>query len=87
MKIIKIAIATAAIMGLSSLAAIAEDVTTTTTTHQTETAPGPGVTVGVPGVVGVRVGAPPVDTGCTTKSRTTTDTDSGNSATVTKSNC
>jgi hypothetical protein len=62
-------------------------VTTTTTTHQTENAPGPGVTVGVPGVVGVHVGAPPVETGCTTKSKTTTDTDAGESASVTKSNC
>jgi hypothetical protein len=50
-------------------------------------APGPRVTVCVPGVVGVHVGAPPVETGCTTKSKTTTDTDTGESASVTKSNC
>jgi hypothetical protein len=41
----------------------------------------------VPGVVGVHVGAPPVETGCTTKSKTTTDTDTGESASVSKSNC
>jgi hypothetical protein len=86
MKTITIAIAAAALFALSG-AAIAEDVTTTTTQHETTTVPGPGVTVGVPGVAGVHVGAPPVETGCTTKSKTTTDTDSGELASVTKSNC
>ena len=88
MRMIKIAIAAVAIVALSGAAAIAEDTTTTTTTtHQTETVPGPGVNVGVPGVVGVHVGAPPVETGCTTKSKTTTDNDTGESASVSKSNC
>jgi hypothetical protein len=87
MKTFKIAIAAAAIVALSGAAAIAEDVTTTTTQHETTTVPGPGVTVGVPGVAGVHVGGPPVETGCTTKSKTTTDTDTGDSASVTKSNC
>jgi hypothetical protein len=86
MKTLTIAFAAAAIFALSG-AAIAEDMTTTTTTHERTTVPGPGVTVGVPGVVGVHVGAPPVETGCTTKTRTTTDTDTGDSATVSKSNC
>jgi hypothetical protein len=74
-------------VALSGVAAVAEDVTTTTTTHETTTAPGPGVSVGVPGVVGVHVGGPPVETGCTTKRRTTTDNETGDSATVSKSNC
>jgi hypothetical protein len=87
MNTFKIAIAAAAIVALSGAAAIAEDVTNTTTQHETTTAPGPGVTVGVPGVAGVHVGGPPVETGCTTKSKTTTDTDTGDSASVTKSNC
>jgi hypothetical protein len=87
MKTIKTAIAAAALVALSGVAVMAEDVTTTTTTHETTTAPGPGVTVGVPGVVGVHVGAPPVETGCTTKRKTTTDTDTGDSASVTKSDC
>ena len=86
MKTLAIAFAAAAIFALSG-AAIAEDMTTTTTTHERTTVPGPGVTVGVPGVVGVHVGAPPVETGCTTKRKTTTDTDTGDSASVTKSNC
>jgi hypothetical protein len=86
MKTRTIAFATAAIFALSG-AAIAEDVTSTTTTHENTVAPGPGATVGVPGVVGVHVGAPPVETGCTTKTRTTTDTDTGDSASVSKSNC
>jgi hypothetical protein len=30
---------------------------------------------------------PPVDTGCTTKTRTDTDNETGDSASVTKSNC
>ncbi len=87
MKSLKIAVAAAAIVALSGAAAMAQDVTTTTTTHHTETAPGPGVNVGVPGVVGVHVGGPPEERGCTTKSRTTTDTETGDSASVTKSNC
>ncbi len=87
MKTATIAFTAAAILALSGAAAIAEDVTTTTTTHERAVVPGPGVTVGVPGVAGVHVGAPPVETGCTTKSRTTTDTDTGDSASVTKSNC
>jgi hypothetical protein len=86
MKAIKMLIAVAGIAALSGVA-IADEVTTSTTTHQTETAPGPGVSVGVPGVVGVHVGAPPVETGCTTKRKTTTDTDTGQSATVTRSDC
>jgi hypothetical protein len=36
-------------------------------------------------VVGVQVGAPP--SGCTTQSRTTTDTYTGDSRSVTRSNC
>ena len=83
----KIAIAAAACVALSGAAMAQDTTTTTTTTREGSTVPGPGVTVGVPGVVGVHVGGPPVDTGCTTKSRTTTDTDTGQSASVTKSNC
>jgi hypothetical protein len=87
MKSLKIALAAAAIVALPC-AAIAQDTTTSTTTvHEHQVEQGPGVTVGVPGVAGVHVGGPPVDTGCTTKRRTTTDTDTGDSATVSKSNC
>jgi uncharacterized protein YraI len=83
MKILsKIAIGAAGI-ALFSAAAFADEVTTTTTNSTQQ--PGPGVYVGVPGVVGVQVGAPP--SGCTTQSRTTTDTNTGDSRSVTRSNC
>jgi hypothetical protein len=83
MKILsKVAVAAAGVV-LFSAAALADDVTTTTTTRTQE--PGPGVYVGVPGVVGVQVGAP--STGCTTQQRTTTDTDTGASHSVARSNC
>ena len=78
----KIAIGAAGI-ALFSAAAFADEVTTTTTQRTQD--PGPGVYVGVPGVVGVQVGAPP--SGCTTQSRTTTDTNTGDSRSVTRSNC
>jgi hypothetical protein len=68
---------------LASTAALADEVTTTTT-HRTQE-PGTGVYVGVPGVAGVRVGSPPH--GCTTQHRTTTDTDTGDSKSATRSNC
>lgn len=69
---------------LFSTAAIAQD-STTTTTRTEHTAPGPGVAVGVPGVVGVQVGAPSEH--CTTKRRTTTDDETGDSVTRERSNC
>ncbi|HEX3936073.1 MAG TPA: hypothetical protein VHX43_01095 [Xanthobacteraceae bacterium] len=88
MKSLKIALAAAAIVAFPCAGAIAQDTTTSTTTvHEHQTEPGPGVNVGVPGVVGVHVGGPPVETGCTTKRRTTTDNETGDSATVSKSNC
>lgn len=87
MNAIKIAAAAAALLAFTTAGAVAEDVTTTTTTHERQVEPGPGVTVGVPGVVGVHVGGPSVETGCTTHSRTTTDTDTGASSSVTRSNC
>ena len=83
MKILsKIAIGAAGI-ALFSAAAFGDEVTTTTTRRTQE--PGPGVYVGVPGVVGVQVGEP--SRGCTTQSRTTTNTDTGDSRSVTRSNC
>jgi hypothetical protein len=83
MKILsKIAIGAAGI-ALFSAAAFADEVTTTTTQRAQE--PGPGAYVGVPGVVGVQVGEP--SRGCTTHSRTTTDTDTGGSRSMTRSNC
>jgi hypothetical protein len=83
MKILgKIAIRAAGLV-LFSVAAFADEVTTTTTQRIQE--PGPGVYVGVPGVVGVQVGEP--SRGCTTQNRTTTDTDTGTSRSVTRSNC
>jgi hypothetical protein len=88
MRAIAIAVGTAAALAFSTASGFAQDTTTTTTTvHHDQTAPGPGVTVGVPGVVGVQVGGPPVDTGCTTKRSTTTDHDTGDSTSVTRSNC
>ena len=83
MKILgKIAIGAAG-LALFSVAAFADEVTTTTTQRTQE--PGPGVYVGVHGVVGVQVGEP--SRGCTTQNRTTTDTDTGTSRSVTRSNC
>jgi hypothetical protein len=69
---------------LVSTAAIAQDSTTTTTTER-HTAPGSGVTVGVPGIVGVHVGGPSEH--CSTKRRTTTDDETGDSVTREASNC
>ena len=73
----------AAVIGLGMFAssAMAEEVTTRSTTT---TEPGPGVTVGVPGVVGVQVGG---SQGCTTRSKTQTNTETGDSRTVTRSDC
>ena len=83
MKILgKIAISAAG-LAIFSVAAFADEVTTTTTQRTQE--PGPGVYVSVPGVVGVQVGEP--SRGCTTQNRTTTDTDTGASRSVTRSNC
>ncbi len=86
MKARDIAALAAAIMLLSSAASLAQETTTTTTTRHRETAAGPGLTVGVPGVVGVHVGAP-ATAGCTTHKSTTTNEDTGNSRSVTRSNC
>jgi hypothetical protein len=69
-------------LGIHAGAAMAEEVTTRSTTTTTE--PGPGVTVGVPGVVGVQIGS---RQGCTTRSKTQTNTDTGDSRTVTRSDC
>lgn len=74
----------AAVAMLASGAAVAQDTTTTRTTT-TQTAPGPGIAVGVPGVVGVQVGAPA--TGCTTSHTTKTNEDTGSSVSRTATNC
>jgi hypothetical protein len=87
MKPISIALAATAVFAFTAVGALAQDTTTTTTTHENHVEPGPGVNVGVPGVVGVHVGGPSVETGCTTKNKTTTDTETGASKSVTKSNC
>jgi hypothetical protein len=68
---------------MSAMPTYADEVRSTTTT--TTTQPGPGVSVGVPGVVGVQIGAPA--TGCTTRSTTKSNTDTGDSKTVTRSDC
>ena len=86
MKLLRIAAVVVAATLLSSAASFADDTTTTTTTH-TETASGPGVYVGVPGVAGVHVGAPPVERGCTSQSTTRTNEDTGASSAVTRSDC
>jgi len=83
MKILSKIAMSAAGIALFSAATFADEVTTTTTTRSQE--PGPGVYVGVPGVVGVQVGEP--SRGCTTQNRTTTNTDTGASRSVTRSNC
>jgi hypothetical protein len=87
MKLFGIAAVAVAATLVSSAASFADETTTTTTTEHTKTAPGPGVYVGVPGVAGVHVGAPPVERGCTTESKTKTDEDTGASRSVTRSNC
>jgi hypothetical protein len=68
-------------LGLYASSAMAEEVTTRSTTR-TESAP--GITVGVPGVVGVQIGG---GQGCTTRSKTQTNTETGDSRTVTRSDC
>ena len=78
----KIAIGAAG-LAMFSAAAFADKITTTTTTRPQE--PGAGVYVGVPSVVGVQVGEP--SHGCTIQNRTTTNTDTGASRSVTRSNC
>jgi hypothetical protein len=88
MRAFAIAVGTAAALAFSAAGSMAQDSTTTTTTvHHDEVAPGPGLTVGVPGVAGVHVGGPPVESGCTTKRSTTTDNDTGASTTVKRSDC
>ena len=78
-----ISVAAAASVFISARPTIADEVTTTTTT--TQPAPAPGVSVGVPGVGGVQVGPPA--SGCTTRSTTKTDTETGDSKSVTRSDC
>jgi hypothetical protein len=89
MKSFAIAAGAAAVLAFSAAGTFAQDSTTTTTTvhHDEQTSPGPGVNVGVPGIVGVHVGGPSVETGCTTKRSTTTDNDTGASTTVKRSDC
>jgi hypothetical protein len=69
-------------VGIYAGSAMAEEVTTKSTTTTTD--PAPGVTVGVPGVVGVQIGG---GQGCTTQSKTKTNTETGDSRTVTRSDC
>jgi hypothetical protein len=59
MRAFTIAACTAAALVFSAAGTFAQDSTTTTTTvHHDDVTPGPGVTVGVPGVAGVHVGGP-----------------------------
>jgi hypothetical protein len=58
------------------------DETTTTTTHHED--PAPGVEVGIPGVAGVHIGG---GEGCSSKTVTHTDEDTGESVSHTRSNC
>jgi hypothetical protein len=73
-------------LGIST-AAIAQDSTTTTTTTTTNQAPARGVFVGVPGVAGVQLGAPPAPGGCTTSNSTTTNDQTGATRSTTATNC
>lgn len=85
MKSIKtILVAGLALCASSGFALVHADETTTTTHKETGPAPGPGVKVGVPGVVGVQVGPGKED--CHTKSVTRTNGE-GDSATRTRTNC
>jgi hypothetical protein len=65
-------------------AASAQDDTTTTTTSTTVTPPQHGAFIGVPGVAGVEVGGRP---SCVTRSKTETDQDTGQTRSVSESNC
>jgi hypothetical protein len=76
----KLALTSAAAV-LFSAAAMAQDSTTTTTTTQSSP---PGVFVGVPGVAGVQVGP---SGGCQTRTTTQTDNVTGDSRSVSRSNC
>jgi hypothetical protein len=89
MRAFAIAIGVTAALAFSAVGTFAQDSTTTTTTvhHDEHTTSGPGVNVGVPGIVGVHVGGPSVETGCTSKRSTTTDNDTGASTTVKRSDC
>jgi hypothetical protein len=78
-----LALAVGAIFTISAAAAQDATTTTTTTTHT----PAQGAYIGVPGVVGVQVGAPPGGRGCETRSKTVTDQDTGESRSRTESNC
>jgi hypothetical protein len=77
------AVASAGLFG-AGLQARADETTTTTTTHS-ESAPA-GVTVGVPGVVGVHIGGDRPE-GCTTKKTTHTNEDTGDSVTHKTTDC
>lgn len=79
------AVASAGLFG-AGLQARADETTTTTTTHHTEDAPA-GVTVGVPGVVGVHIGPDHVREGCTTQKTTHTNEDTGESVTHKSTDC
>lgn len=65
-------------------AASAQDDTTTTTTSTPVTPPQHGAFIGVPGAAGVEVGGRP---GCVTRSKTETDQDTGQTRSVSESNC
>ncbi|MBV8564688.1 MAG: hypothetical protein JOY94_06910 [Methylobacteriaceae bacterium] len=76
------AAATFVTVGYCTLA-LADEVTTTTTTREK---PAPGVTVGVPGVVGVEIGKGGGED-CTTRKKTVTDEDTGTSVSKSQTKC
>lgn len=80
-----LAAAGAAIFAFSVTAQADETTTTTRTTREDPS--GPGVVIGVPGVVGVEVGRSADDGGCTTKRMTRTDEETGESVTRERTNC
>ena len=63
--------------------AFADEVTTTMTTTEK---PAPGVTVGVPGVVGVEIGKGP-GADCATRKKTVTNEDTGTSVSKSETRC
>jgi hypothetical protein len=72
-------------LGSASVGVRADDVTTTTTTRTTDEPN--GVTVGVPGVVGVQIGGGTRPEGCTSRKTTSTNEDTGTTVSRKTTDC
>jgi hypothetical protein len=82
-----VALAVAGLGFWTSGVSVRADEVTTTTTTRTEAPAEPGVTVGVPGVVGVHIGGDARPEGCVTHKETHTDTETGDSVTRKSTDC